>query len=91
MPSPDSRSPELVQDEIERERNQLAASVDQLKASLSFGPKLQAKLPMIAAGAAGTGFVFAGGIGAVMRLLARRSREGHERARLGRFLIVERD
>jgi hypothetical protein len=91
MPSSDQRTPELVQGEIERERNELAAAVDQLKASLAIGPVLRAKLPVIAAGAAGTGFVFAGGIGAVMRLLARRSREGHERARLGRFLIIERD
>jgi hypothetical protein len=91
MPSSDQRTPELVQGEIERERNELAAAVDQLKASLAIGPVLRAKLPVIAAGAAGTGFVFAGGIGAVLRLLARRSREGHERARLGRFLIIERD
>jgi hypothetical protein len=91
MPSPDQRTPELVQGEIERERNELAAAVNELKASLAIGPILRAKLPVIAAGAAGTGFVFAGGIGAVMRLLARRSREGHERARFGRYVVVERD
>jgi hypothetical protein len=91
MAPSEERTPELVQSEIERERNELAASADQLRAALTIVPKLQTMLPVIAAGAAGTGFVFAGGIGAVMRLLARRSREGHERARLGRFLIVERD
>jgi hypothetical protein len=37
--------------------------------------KLRAKLPAAAAGAFGAGFFLAGGIGATMRLLARRSRE----------------
>jgi hypothetical protein len=91
MSSPDNRTPEVVQGDIERERNELAAAVNELKASLAIGPALRAKLPVIAASAAGAGFVFAGGIGAVMRLLARRSREGHERARFGRYVVVERD
>ena len=47
----------------------------------------------LAAGAAhaqsaGTWF---GGIGATVRLLFRRGREGHERASLGRFKLVDRD
>jgi hypothetical protein len=91
MAPSEKRTPELVQNEIERERTQLAASADELRAALAIVPKLQTMLPVIAAGAAGTGFVFAGGIGAVMRLLARRSREGHERARFGRYVVVERD
>jgi hypothetical protein len=45
----------------------------------------------VAAGALGAGFVLAGGIGATMRLLARRSREGHEKARVGRFSFIKRD
>jgi hypothetical protein len=39
----------------------------------------------------GAGFVLAGGIGATMRFLARRSREGQERVRVGRFRLVRRD
>jgi hypothetical protein len=44
-----------------------------------------------AAGAVGAGFILAGGIGATMRLFARRGREGKEKARLGRFSFVDRD
>ena len=55
------------------------------------GAKLRAKLPVVAAGALGAGFVFAGGIGATMRLLARRGREGRTKARVGRFSLVDRD
>jgi hypothetical protein len=46
---------------------------------------------VLAAGALGAGFLFAGGIGATMRLLARRGREGREKARFGRFSFVDRD
>jgi hypothetical protein len=35
--------------------------------------------------------VVAGGIGATMRLFARKSREGTETARFGRFRVVNRD
>jgi hypothetical protein len=37
------------------------------------------------------GFLFAGGVGATMRLLARRGREGETKARFGRFSLVDRD
>ena len=47
--------------------------------------KLRANLPVVAAGALGVGFLLAGGIGARMRLLARRGREGHTKSRFGRF------
>jgi hypothetical protein len=53
--------------------------------------KLRANLPVVAVGAAGVGFFLAGGIGATMRLLARRGREGKEKARFGRFSFVDRD
>ena len=52
---------------------------------------LRAKLPVVAAGALAAGFVFSGGIGATMRLLMRRSREGEVKARFGRFRLVDRD
>jgi hypothetical protein len=90
-----SRTAEDVRREIEAERNQLAAAVDDLRDGIgeatNVGAKLRAKMPAVAAGALGVGFVVAGGIGATMRLFARRSREGTEKARIGRFRIVDRD
>jgi hypothetical protein len=35
--------------------------------------------------------VLAGGIGATLRYFARRGREGHERARVGRFSLRDLD
>ncbi len=88
------RSTEEVRRAIERVRDELASSVEALREGIAtatdVGAKLRTKLPAAAAGALGVGFVLAGGIGAVMRLLARRSREGDERARVGRFSIVDR-
>jgi hypothetical protein len=53
--------------------------------------KLRENLPIAAAAALGAGFFLAGGIGATMRLLARRSREGEQVVRLGPFSLVGRD
>ena len=53
--------------------------------------KLAAKLPVAAAGALAAGFLLSGGIGATMRLMFRRGREGQTMARVGRFRIVDRD
>ena len=90
-----SRTPEGVRREIETERDQLAAAVESLRDSVGratdVAGRLRANLPAVAAGALGAGFVLAGGIGATMRLLARRGREGKERARIGRFAVVDRD
>ena len=90
-----SRTQEQVRLEIEAEREELASAVDVLRSEIGLatdiGTKLRSNLPAVAAGAAGAGFLLAGGIGATMRLLARRGREGHERARLGRFIVVDRD
>ena len=76
---PDGRTPDDVRREIESEREQLARAVETLRNELGeatdIGGKLRAKLPLAAAAALGTGFFLAGGIGATMRLLARRSRE----------------
>ena len=91
----DSRTPEGVRREIEAEREQLAAAVESLRDAVGratdVAGRLRANLPAVAAGAVGAGFVLAGGIGATMRLLARRGREGKERARIGRFAVVDRD
>jgi hypothetical protein len=91
MGAADSRTPEGVRREIEQQREALVGAVGELRAATAFGPKLRSKLPVVAAGAAGAGFVLAGGIGAVMRLVARRGREGRETARIGRFSLVDRD
>jgi hypothetical protein len=89
------RDLEQVRREIEAERDQLAGAVDELRSGIgeatNVGAKLRAKLPVVAAGALGAGFVVAGGIGAAMRMLARRGREGRTKARFGRFSVVDRD
>jgi hypothetical protein len=88
------RTPEQIRREIEREREELARAVDSLRNGLGeatdVGAKLRAKLPVAAAAALGAGFFLAGGVGATMRLLARRSREGTTEARVGRFRIIDR-
>lgn len=81
--------------EIEDEREHLAEAVEHLRDELGeatdIGGKLNAKLPLLAAGAASAGFVLAGGIGATLRYFARRGREGSEKARVGRFSLLDRD
>ena len=68
-----------VRGDIAREREQLADSVDDLRKGIGevtdVSGKLRANLPVATAGALGVGFFLAGGIGATMRLLARRGRE----------------
>ena len=94
MADADRRNPEDVRQEIASERERLADAVESLRAGLEeitdVRGKLGANLPIVAAGALGAGFLLAGGIGATMRLLARRSREGKEKARVGRFAFVKR-
>jgi Protein of unknown function (DUF3618) len=87
---PTNRSPEQVKREIEIERAQLAEAVEELRSELSVSRALRPKVPMLAGGALAGGFVLAGGIGATMRLLARRSREGRRKAKLGRFSLIDR-
>jgi hypothetical protein len=93
MATSDSRTPEQIRQDIEREREQLAEAMESLRTGLGdvTGAKLRARLPLVAAGAVGAGFFFAGGIGATMRLLARRGREGATVAKRGRFRVVHRD
>ena len=88
-------TPEELRRQFESEREELATAVDTLRAEIgeatNVGAKLKAKLPAVAAGAVGAGFVIGGGIGATMRLFARKSREGTEKARFGRFRLIDRD
>jgi hypothetical protein len=73
------RTPAAIRREIEAEREQLAQAVEELREGLGeatdVAGKLRARLPAVAAGALGAGFFLAGGIGATMRLLARKGRE----------------
>jgi len=91
----DGRTMADVRRDIEAEREQLAGAVDELRGGLAEATdikgKLRANLPVAAAGALGAGFFLAGGIGATMRLLARRGREGKTKAKLGPFSLVDRD
>jgi hypothetical protein len=80
--------------ELHDEREQLAEAVDTLREELgeatNVGAKLRSKLPLATAGALGLGFVASGGIGATARLLMRRGREGDEKAKAGRFSLVDK-
>lgn len=95
MAQANGRTPDKVKEDIQTEREQLATAVEDLREGLgeatNVTAKLQSKLPAVAAGAVGAGFVLAGGIGATMRMLARRGREGKTRAKLGRYALVDRD
>jgi len=91
----DGRTAADVRRDIEAEREQLADAVEDLRTGIGevtdIGGKLRGKLPLVAAGALGAGFFLAGGIGATMRLLARRGREGTTKAKVGPFSLVDRD
>jgi hypothetical protein len=80
--------------EIEEERERLADAVETLREELGeatdISGKLRSKLPLVAGGALGLGFVVAGGIGATARLLMRRGREGEPKAKVGRFSLTRR-
>ena len=77
--SVNGRTPDAVRREIEAERVQLATAVEQLREGLgeatNVAARLRSRLPVVAVGALGAGFFFAGGIGATMRFLARKGRE----------------
>ena len=70
--------------ELHDEREQLSEAVETLRANL------RSKVPLVTAGALGLGFVASGGIGATARLLMRRGREGNEKAKAGRFSLVDK-
>jgi len=94
MAGADGRSAEEVRRDIASEREQLAGAVEDLRAGIGEATdvtaRLRGKIPLVAASALGAGFVLAGGVGATMRFAARRGREGRERARVGRFAVVDK-
>jgi hypothetical protein len=90
----DGKSADAVQQQIESEREQLADAVKTLRSELHEATDVAAKLPplpLLAAGALTAGFVLSGGIGATVRLIFRRGREGHTLARVGRLEVVDTD
>jgi hypothetical protein len=95
MAAHNGRTADQVKRDIEAERELLAGAVDDLRAGIgeatNISGKLRSKLPLVAAGALGAGFFLGGGIGATMRLLARRGREGTTKAKVGPFSLVDRD
>jgi hypothetical protein len=95
MAAGNSRTTEEVRRELESQREGLAEAVDSLRAEVkdatNVGAKLRGNLPVATAAALGAGFFLAGGVGATMRLVFRRGREGKEKVRLGRFSFVDRD
>ncbi|MGB2875445.1 MAG: hypothetical protein WBB76_08230 [Gaiellaceae bacterium] len=91
MATRNGRTAEQVRRDIEAERERLTTAVDDLRTGLGKATDLKGKLPAAAAAAFGAGFLVAGGIGATMRLLMRRSREGRTKARFGPFSFVDRD
>ncbi len=94
MGTRNGRSAEDVRRDIAAERDQLASAVDDLRSGLGeatdVAGRLSTNLPVAAAGAMSAGFVLAGGIGATMRYLARRGRDGDEKARFGPFKLINR-
>ena len=94
MATTNNRTTADVRRDIANEREQLATSLEDLRAGLgeatNVGAKLRSRLPAVAAGGFGAGFVLAGGIGAAARLLFRRGREGREKARVGPFSFIDR-
>ncbi len=91
MATSDGRSTEQVRRDIAAERERLALAVNDLRAGMDINARLKGRLPAAAAAAFGLGFVLSGGIGATMRLLMRRGREGRTKARFGPFSLVNRD
>jgi len=94
MARSNGRSQEQIKRELGAEREALAAAVEDLREGLGeatdVNAKIRAHLPIAAGGALAAGFVVAGGIGATMRLLARRGREGRTKASFGPFSLVDR-
>jgi uncharacterized protein DUF3618/malonyl-CoA decarboxylase-like protein len=78
--TPEERAPAEIRREIERERNELLRSVEQLRAGVKEATdvrsKLLAHLPVATVGALAAGFVLSGGIPATLRLVFRRPRDG---------------
>jgi hypothetical protein len=91
MATTNHRTTEQVRRDIEAERERLAVAVNDLRAGMDVNARLKGKLPVATAAALGIGFVVSGGVGAAMRLLLGRGREGRTKARFGPFSRGDRD
>ena len=85
-----TETPDTVRAEIAVEREQLVDAVQSMRAATDLTRHMRAKLPVVALAAFGVAFVIGGGVGATMRLVFRRGREGRERFSIGRFALVDR-
>jgi hypothetical protein len=85
--------PELRR-QIADERERLTSSIESLREKADLGAQLKAKLnarlPVLVLAAFGAAFVLGGGLGATMRLVFRRQREGKQTARIGRLVLLDR-
>jgi uncharacterized protein involved in exopolysaccharide biosynthesis len=88
--APAAETEEQVRAQIAAEREQLVVAVDEMRAAADPTAVVKSKLPLLAVGAFVAAFVLGGGIGATMRLVFRRRREGREQARVGRFALIRR-
>jgi len=95
MAGRNTRTLQDVRRDIQSEREQLAGAAENLRESIGEATdirgKLRSNLPAATVAALGAGFLIAGGVGATVRLIFRRGREGDTKARLGRFRVVDRD
>ena len=95
MAARNDRTTEQVRLELEAERERLALAVDTLRAGVKDATDVRAKvrdnLPVVAAGALAAGFLLAGGIGAMVRLLFSRDEDKAREIRVGRYSIIDRD
>ena len=78
-----TRTPEDIRRDIAAQRESLAGAVNDLRTEFDVTQRLRQNLPVATLGALAAGFILSGGIGATVRLFARRGREGTEKARLG--------
>ena len=88
--APERQDTEAVRHALAAEREQLVEAVNELRRSSDLAAQVREKLPLLLAGAFMVGFVLSGGIGATMRLIFRRGREGRTAARVGDLAIVKR-
>lgn len=88
------KSDAQLREELRTERAALADAVGDLRGAVGraadVSGRVRARLPLFAAGAFGVGFLRAGGVGATMRLVMRRGREGDVKAKAGPFRLVDR-
>jgi hypothetical protein len=76
--------------ELQAEREQLAQAVEALRRAADYQTVLRSRIALLALAAFSAAFVLSGGIGASVRLVLRRRREGHVLARFERYSLVDR-